>query len=73
MPVAIAFATNLLLQIKDVLSKLDINSGTLKIDTRDVFTQGCWLPDASEKPTGGKSMILLIYTGPRSSSSLEAF
>lgn len=37
MPVAIAFSSNLLLQIKDVLSKLDINSGTLEIDMSNVF------------------------------------
>lgn len=37
MPVAIAFSSNLLLQIKDVLLKLDINSGTLEIDVSDVF------------------------------------
>lgn len=37
MPVAIAFSGNLLLQIKDVLLKLDINSGTLEIDMSNVF------------------------------------
>lgn len=33
MLVAIASSSNLFLQIKDVLSKLDINSGTLEADT----------------------------------------
>lgn len=49
MPVAIAFSSNLLLQIRDVLSELDLNSGTWKIDTSRVSTpsrQGC---DAGEK------------------------
>lgn len=37
MPVAISFSSNLLLQIKDVLSKLDISSGTLETDMGNVF------------------------------------
>lgn len=37
MPVAIAFSSNLLLQIKDVLLTLDINSGTLEVDVSNVF------------------------------------
>lgn len=41
MPVANAFSSNLFLQIKDVLSKLDINSGALEIDTSHVFMECC--------------------------------
>lgn len=48
MPVAIAFSSNLLLQIRDVLSELDINSGTLKIDTTGISAPSCEGPDAGE-------------------------
>lgn len=37
MPVAMSFASNLLLQIKDVPAKLDINGGTLETGVSDVF------------------------------------
>ena len=49
MPVAIAFSSNLLLQIKDVLSKLDINGATSEIDTSRVSTLCREVPGATEK------------------------
>lgn len=69
---AIAFSSNLLLQIKDVLLKLDINSGTLEIDVSS-FCSVVRCLSASGKLAQGKSMILLICTGPRPSSCSEAF
>lgn len=50
MPVAIAFSSNLLLQIRDALSELDINSGTWKIDRSCVSAPTVRAPDAGEKP-----------------------
>lgn len=73
MPVAIAFSSNLLLQIKDVLSRLDINGAAWEIDMSRVSTLRRAVPGAAEKLARWKSMILLIYTGPGSSSCLRAF
>lgn len=73
MLVAIAFSSNLLLQIRDALSELDINSGTWKIDRSCVSAPTVRAPDAGEKPAWSKSVILLIHTAPRLSSCSEAF
>jgi hypothetical protein len=49
--VAIASSSNLFLQIKDVLSKTDINNGVLEIDMSHVFHSVLGFPGASEELT----------------------